>query len=121
MRTTAIAWQTLQNFTDILPEKKGIEKSLWVKKFIKRVDYSREEIALSLYYKGPEGAEHRISASGRAEENTGRNSDPSICNNGLFTSEDSLSDSEWLPDQNSLQTISIILPNIIHSCKKKNL
>ncbi len=66
--------QTLQNFIKKLPEKKGIEKNLWVKKFIKRVDYSKEEIALFLYYKGIEGADHEISASGRAEENAGRNS-----------------------------------------------
>jgi len=67
--------KTLQNFVIILPEKKGIEKSLWVKKFIKRVDYSRDEIALSLYYKRLESIDKEISASGRAEENAGGNSD----------------------------------------------
>jgi len=66
--------QTLKNFTEILPEKKGIDKSLWVKKFIKRIDYSKEEIALLLYYKGIEGAEYGIYASGRAEESAGGNS-----------------------------------------------
>ncbi|NQT67772.1 MAG: recombinase family protein [Actinobacteria bacterium] len=69
-----IFMQTLQNFAGILPEKKGIEKSLWVKKFIKRVDYSKEEIAVVLYYKGLKDADHGISASGRAKENAGRNS-----------------------------------------------
>jgi site-specific DNA recombinase len=87
--------QTLQNFTDILPEKKGIEKSLWVKKFIKRIDYSRDEIALFLCYKEHRGVDHIISTSGRVEENTGRNSklngskkDPGILdfgsNNGVW-------------------------------------
>ena len=90
--------QTLQNFADILPEKKGIEKSLWVKKFIKRVDYSREEIALILYYKSFEDTNYLYSASGWAEENAGRNSDLSTYKNDLFTSEDSLSDSNWLPE-----------------------
>ena len=80
-----------------------------------------DEIALLLYYNGSEGADHEISASGRVEENAGRNSDSCIYKNSLFTSEDSSSDSNWLPDPNSLQTISIILPNIIHSCKKRNL
>ena len=70
--------QTLQNFTDILPEKKGIEKSLWVKKFIKRVDYSREEIALFFYYKGPGDIDCRISASGWAEENADRGATPKL-------------------------------------------
>jgi len=27
----------------------------------------------------------------------------------------------WLPSSDSLQTIKIVLPNIIHGCKKKNL
>ncbi|NQT67769.1 MAG: hypothetical protein HQ569_09395, partial [Actinobacteria bacterium] len=58
----------------MLPEKKGIEKSLWVKKFIKRMDYSREGITLIFYYKGLKGTDHGISASGRAKENAGRNS-----------------------------------------------
>ena len=96
--------QTLQNFVGILPEKKGIEKSLWVKKFIKRVDYSKEEIALSLYYKGPEGADYGISASGRAEENAVRNSVLNTSKNDLFASEDSLGDSDWLPLVDTFRT-----------------
>jgi len=43
--------QTLQYFVKILPEKKGIEKNLWAKKFIKSINYSKEEIAVILYYK----------------------------------------------------------------------
>ncbi len=85
------------------------------------MDYSREEIALSLYYKGLEGADCGISASDRAEENAGKNSDMSTSKNDLFASEDSLSDSDWLRGLDFQQTISIILPNTIHSCKKKNL
>jgi len=113
--------QTLQNFVGILPEKKGIEKSLWVKKFIKRVGYSKEEIALILYYKRLESIDKEISASGRTEENAGRNSVLLNTKKDLFTSEDSLSDSNWLRGLDFQQTISIILPNTIHSCKKKNL
>ena len=43
--------QTLQHFVKILPEKKGIEKNLWAKKFIQRVVYSPQEITVSLFYK----------------------------------------------------------------------
>jgi len=43
--------QTLQHFVRILPNKKGIEKNLWAKKFIKNIDYSKDEIAVILYYK----------------------------------------------------------------------
>jgi site-specific DNA recombinase len=96
-----IFMQTLQNFMGILPGKKGIGKSLRVKKFIKRVDYSKEEIALSLYYKGLEDTDCGISVSGRAKKNAGRNSDSCIYKNGLFTSEGSLSDSNWLGREDS--------------------
>ena len=34
----------------MLPEKKGIEKNLWAKKFIKNIQYSKSEISISLYY-----------------------------------------------------------------------
>jgi len=56
--------QTLQSFTEILPEKKGIEKSLWVKKFIKKIEYSKEEIAISLYYRENPGEEIIASDAG---------------------------------------------------------
>jgi len=79
-----------------LPEKKGIEKSLWVKKFIKRVDYSLDEIALLLYYNGPEDVEYGISASGRAEENAGRNSEINNSNKDHGTFDFGLNNGVWL-------------------------
>ena len=48
---------TLQQFIKILPQKKGIDKSLWVKKFIKKVEYSRDEIAVITNYKENPGRE----------------------------------------------------------------
>ena len=33
-----------------LAEKRGLEKNLWVKKFIKNIVYSKEQIELSLFY-----------------------------------------------------------------------
>ncbi|MBC8390575.1 MAG: recombinase family protein [Actinobacteria bacterium] len=89
--------ETLQNFTDILPEKKVIEKSLWVKKFIKRVDYSRDGIAVSLYCKGLGDTDHGISASGRAEENAGRNSDMIDLKRGPVMNSGSSNHQIWLP------------------------
>jgi site-specific DNA recombinase len=40
--------QTLQHFVKILPEKKGIEKNLWAKKFIKNIIYSKSHIKINL-------------------------------------------------------------------------
>jgi len=91
-----------------------------VKKFIKRVDYSREEIALILYYKGLEDTDCGISASGQAEENAGRNSVLSNSKKNLCITTDSLRDVEWLHFFDLLQTIKIVLPNTIHGCKRKN-
>ena len=57
--------QTLQRFVKILPQKKGIEKNLWAKKFIKKIDYSKEEIAVILYCKrGSEDTNSSYTASG---------------------------------------------------------
>ena len=89
--------QTLQNFAAILPKKKGIEKNLWVKKFIRKIDYSREEIALALYYKGLEGADCEISASGRAKESAGRNLNLLNSKKDLLIQKDSLRSEKWLP------------------------
>ncbi len=59
--------QTLQHFVKILPEKKGIEKNLWAEKFIKNIYYSKEEIAVILYYKrGSEEENSSNTASGYA-------------------------------------------------------
>jgi len=115
------ASQTLQYLVKILPQKKGIEKNLWVKKFIKRVDYSKEEIALSLYYKSFKGTNYEISASGRVEENAGRNLDIIDFHKSLEMPGDSSDHTRWLPDSDSFQTIPIVLPNNIHACKRKNL
>jgi hypothetical protein len=101
--------------------KKGIEKSLWVRRFIKGIDYSRDEIALFLYYKGSEGTGYGIPASDRAKENAGRNLVMIDSKENLGISDWSSSCYTWLRDLDFSQTIPIILPNTIHSCKKKNL
>ena len=56
-----IFMHALQQFIKILPQKKGIEKSLWVKKFTKKVDYSKEEIAITVYCR--ENSEEKIFTS----------------------------------------------------------
>lgn len=63
----------LQQFIKILPQKKGIDKSLWVKKFIKKVDYSRDEIAITAYYRENPGEDTMKSdASGWVGAATGK-------------------------------------------------
>ena len=42
--------QTLQLFVKGISERKGIEKNLWAKKFIKNIIYSKSDIQINLYY-----------------------------------------------------------------------
>jgi len=41
---------TLQHFLKTFVQKKGIEKNLFVKKFIKEIIYSKENIQINLYF-----------------------------------------------------------------------
>ncbi|MFZ3386365.1 MAG: hypothetical protein WA120_04240, partial [Candidatus Hydromicrobium sp.] len=85
------------HFVKILPEKKGIEKNLWAKKFIKKIDYSKEEIALILYYKSFEGRNSPYSASGWAEENAVRNLVLVASKKNTLISYDRDNHQNWLP------------------------
>ncbi len=42
--------QTLQLFVKGISERKGIEKNLWAKKFIKNIVYSKSDIQINLFY-----------------------------------------------------------------------
>ena len=67
--------QTLQHFAKGLFKRKGIEKNLWAKQFIKRIDYSKEEISITLYYKvSCEEENPSLEASGWVGAAAGRNS-----------------------------------------------
>ncbi len=114
--------QTLRLFLKGLFERKGIEKNLWAKKFIKSIVYCKEEIAVSFYYKsGSEEVKPSYPASGRVGAAAGR-STVSLADKKITPiSTDRGNDQEWLPDSGSPQTVDVILPNTIHGCKKKDL
>ncbi|MBI4683917.1 MAG: recombinase family protein [Nitrospirae bacterium] len=42
--------QTLQYFIEGIKQRKGIDKNLWAKKFIKNILYSKSDIQINLYY-----------------------------------------------------------------------
>ena len=86
--------------------------------------YSKEEIAISLYYKENPGEEITANdAGGWVGAATGKE------NNSCDLSEKpdskdknhSFGNMDWLLSSDSLQTIEIVLPNTIHGCKRKNL
>ena len=114
--------QTLQHFVKILPEKKLIQKNLWAKKFIKNIVYLKEEIALTLCYQSSfENPDCLSSASGRPHTAAGRRTDFGSGKKSSPTGTCRAIHQDWLPGSSSGQTITIILPNTIHNCKRKNL
>ena len=122
-----------------MTSQKGKLKNEWAKKFIKRIEYSKEEIEIVLYYH-PEGEPILDSntpklASGWVGAASGPNPNSfhsynSFCQTKSGQSahkktrsiqKDTSGRSKWLPNPKFQQTISIILPNTIHKSKKKNL
>jgi len=98
--------------------KKGIEKNLWAKKFIKNIIYSKEEIAVTLYYKRDfEKDKDAISDGGWVGAAAVRNQDLGKRKSAVFFD----ASSNLAPDRESEQTVDIIIPNTIHGCKKKSL
>jgi DNA invertase Pin-like site-specific DNA recombinase len=114
--------QTLQNILKIflksLARQKGIERNLLIKKFIKNILYSKEQIQINLYYSEdfdtfknsifPSGV-----GSGGDKKEKGISISPS--ENPQFAL------SKMAPLSKSLRTIPIILPNTIHQSKQRNL
>jgi site-specific DNA recombinase len=116
-----IFMSTLQQYIKILPQKKGIEKSLWVKKYTKKVDYSKEEIAITVYYR--ENSEEKIftsNASGWVGAATGK--DKNLYEpRGISISEysnDNFKNIDWLGRQDSNQQTRFLIFNIIFKQKQ---
>ena len=96
--------QTLQHFVKILPLKKGIEKNLWLKKFIKNIDYSKDEIAVTVYYQRSfEDENSSLSASGWVGAAAGRNPSSAPSQKISPISTDRANHQEWLPGLDSNQ------------------
>ena len=95
--------QTLAAFVKSRSSKKGIEKNLLVKKFIKSIIYSKESIQINIF--SSPAQEEKISVR------DGENSKKAVRNNK----------DGCASRLTSNHIIPIILPNTIHQCRKKNL
>jgi len=112
----------LKFFVKGLGERKGLDKNLWTKKFIKKIDYSKEEIAITFYYKVDcEKDEESVFGSGCPHSAAAKNGGVAQDKKIPYISRDIGDDITWLPKPEPTQTMDIILPNMIHGCKKKNL
>jgi hypothetical protein len=114
--------QTLQNILKIflksLAQQKGIERNLLIKKFIKNILYSKEQIQINLYYSEDFDAfSNSILPYGVGVGGDKKEKETSI----------SLSESpqfvllKLAPLSKPLRTVPIILPNFIHQSKQRNL
>ena len=109
---------TLQIFVKDLGKSRGIDRVLVVKKHVKSITYSKEEISLSLYYKKTcEGRESLSPASGRAAAAAGRNTEKRQKNSPWGTP----GGIKMVKGCSSDLTIDIVLPNTVHGSRKKDL
>ena len=108
--------QTLQCFIEGIKQRKGIDKNLWAKKFIKNILYSKSDIQINLYYSiGSETLNSSDFLSGH-KTSRGKTLD-------AFSPDDSVSSVRDKKNGCSLQIsanfIPIILPNTIHKMKQR--
>ena len=114
--------QTLQNILKIflksLAQQKGIERNLLIKKFIKNILYSKEQIQISLYYSEDFDAFsnsillYGVGVGGYKKE---KETSISLSESPQFVM------SKMAPLSKPLRTVPIILPNFIHQSKERNL
>ena len=112
------AGQTLERFVTNLGRKKGLEKNLCAKKYINRIEYSPQEISISLYYKRAleersmaAPTRDRVAAISCSSSLSEQKKSPKISPKGF----------KLAPHSMDAQTINVIVYNTIHNCKKKNI
>ena len=117
--------QKLQNilkcFLKTLARQKGIERNLLIKRFIKDIIYSKDQIHINLYYSKDLGDGANVS---ELEKFVSQGSFLSETKMGESAFQARLSHSPVLrlaPRSKSLRTVPIILPNTIHQSRMRNL
>ena len=110
-------WQTLQLFVKGISERKGIEKNLWAKKYIKNIEYSKSEILINVFYSiGYKKTDFSFFPAA-SQMMRGKTLDESSPEYDKSQVRDSIAGSAFKENSNC---IPIILPNTIHKCRKYN-
>ena len=111
---------TLKFFLSTLLQKKGIEKNLWAKNFIEKIIYSKEYIKFSLFYR--ENRENLAAENSPALPKQGGASARSADQRKIISSKNNeFVFLDLAPYSFRPQTFTIVLPNLIHKSKKRNL
>jgi len=105
-------------FVKGLAEKRCLEKNLWVKKFIKNIVYSKEQIELSLFYSTTFNARAFEVLPSRQSRDGFRNEKRTPGPKAENPQFDLL---KMARIESPRPTMPLILPNTIHRCQKKNL
>ena len=111
---------TLNFFITALKNSKGIERNLLAKRFIEKIAYSSESIKISVFAsQNPADFGGEICPAPQlrdgAEQSLSKNENPTFLENQKFAM------LSMAPDKKQQQTFEIILPNLIHKSKKRNL
>ena len=111
---------TLNFFITALKKSKGIERNLLAKRFLEKIIYSPESIKISVFAsQNPQDFGEQKSPAphlrGGTEQSLLKNENPTFSENRKFVSY------SLAPDRKQQQTFEIILPNLIHKSKKRNL
>jgi len=105
-------------FLTSLAQQKGVERNLLIKKFIKNILYSKEQIQINLYYSEDFDAfknsniPSEVGWGGYKKE---KGTSVSLSENPQFVL------LKMAPLSKPLRTVPIILPNTIHQLKRRNL
>ena len=113
----------LKSFLSFLSQRRGVERNLLSKRFIKDILYSKETVKINLFYsENSENSQTKQSpalfSQGRANF-SGRSETSSLPPQHLeFVSGD---DGSNIKRSQTFSIISIISPNLIHNSKKRDL
>jgi hypothetical protein len=113
-------FSTLKFFLSTLAKKRGIERNLLAKKFIEKIIYSKENIKISLFYS--ENLKNFLAEKSPASLTRGGASGRSADGENIISSKNNqFETNNTAAGIKPRQTFSIILPNLIHKSKKRNL
>ena len=110
----------LQSFLFGLATQKGTERNLFAKRFIKEIIYSGENIKITLFYSG--NFKNFLAGKSPARQQAGGAEIPSDNKeNSIFSNKPEFVSETMCGRIKPFQTFSIILPNLIHKSRRKNL
>jgi len=110
----------LKSFLSFLSQGRGVERNLLAKNFIKSIFYSKENIKIALFYS--ENSENSETKQGPALFWQGRANFSGRSETSSLPPQENKFVSDYSGSNiKRVQTFSIILPNLIHKSKKRDL